>query len=432
MKQAFRNLIRAFKIPDIRRRLLFTVGMIALFRVGGIIPVPGIDRVAFTDLVNRFGQIGAMMDIISGGALKAASIFAMGISPYITSSIIMQLLTVAIPALQRLSKEGESGRKKMQQITRYVTVGMALIQAFSFWFAARSAVTVALPPALSAILIILSFTAGTMITLWIAEQIDAHGIGNGVSMLIFIGILARVPSMVEALFVYMRIWTVTSSVLLAILYFVLVVGVFFFAFVFVNFVAVAERRIPVHYARRVVGRKQYGGQNTYLPIKVDQASVLPVIFATSIMSVPNLIISFFFADRTGWLIDWFRNPGNSPIYYLIQFLLILGFTFFYLSIQFNPVEIANNLQGNGGYIPGIRPGRPTVNYIKGVSRRLTWVNGLFLAVITLTPMLIGSLTGTSAIWFGGTAVLIISGVARDITTKLEAQLSMRSYKGFLD
>ena len=427
----FETLRRAWLTPDLRRRMLFTVLMIVLFRVGGNIPVPGINRPAFTDLLRQFGQLGSLMDIMSGGALATVSIFAMGITPYINASIIIQLLTVAIPALERLSKEGETGRKKIQQIVRITTVGLALLQAFAFWFNTRAIATGALPIWLNGLLVTLTFTAGTAVIMWIGELINTHGIGNGISIIIFAGIVSRMPQMLTSLWMLTRQWAV-SSVLLAIVGAVLVLALLIGGVVAVLFVQLAERRIPIQYAKRVVGQRQYGGQSTYLPIKVNQAGVIPVIFAMAILQIPNLIVTFFFQNSTGVVVNWFRNFSTSPLYYVVQALLIIGFTFFYSMIQFNPIEISNNIQKNGGYIPGIRPGRPTSDFIARTAHRLSWFDGLFLAIVTLTPMLLGIFTRTSSVWFGGTAIIIIVGVCLDLVNQLEAQMSMRNYRGFLD
>ncbi len=432
MGNMLETLKNAFKIPDLRKRLLFTIFMIVVFRIGGNMPVPGIDRQKFTQLIDQFGQLGALMDIMSGGALKAVSVFAMGIQPYINASIIIQLLTVAIPSLERLSKEGETGRKKIQQIVRITTVVLALAQAIAFWSATRSATAGVLPEWLNALVVIFSFSAGTAAIMWIGELINAKGIGNGISIIIFAGIISRLPQMISGLFSLAGLWTVQFNIFVAIFLAVLAVLVIFAALVLVLYVHLAERRIPVQYAKRVVGRKQYGGQSTYLPIKVNQSGVIPVIFAMSILQIPSLIISFFFANSTGPVVMFFKDFGTNPIYYLVEALLIIGFTFFYSMIQFNPLEVANNLQKNGGFIPGIRPGKPTTKFISSTSRRLSWFDGLFLATITLAPMIIGTVTNTIGLWFGGTAIIIIVGVCLDLVNQLESQMMMRHYKGFLD
>lgn len=424
------TLKNAFKIPDLRKKILFTLGMLIVYRLGIRVPVPGIDAEAFTALVDRFGQLGSFLDIISGGAFKQVSIFAMGITPYVNSSIIMQLLTVAIPALERMQKEGDAGRKKIQQFVRYLTIALAMLQAGAYWYATRSASSTSLPAFLNAILVIVSFTAGTAFIMWIGEQINEAGIGNGISLIIFAGIVTRGPSGVKMLFNYFQNWSVTSNIFVSIVSVLGVVAVFLAVIVLVIFVQSAERRIPIQYAKKVVGRKMYGGQSTYLPIKVNQAGVIPVIFAISIVSLPSTLVSLF--GGTGPVAEWFMNFSKNPFYYVSYGLLILGFTFFYSMIQFNPIEVANNLQKNGGFIPGIRPGRPTAEFINKTSRRLSWFDGLFLILIVLFPTLLSAVTGAQGIWFGGTAVLILVGVAIDLVNQLESQMVMRHYKGFLD
>lgn len=427
----FETLKNAWRLPDLRKKLIFTIWMIVLFRVGGNIPVPGVNRLAFTNLITQFGQLGSMLDIMSGGALASASIFALGISPYINSSIIMQLLTVAIPALERLAKEGETGRKKIQKITRFLTVGLSLMMSTAFWWSTRVASTDVLPLWMNGIIVVLSFTAGSCVVMWIGEMINEKGVGNGISIIIFSGIISSVPTMISTTFALARQWAVTN-ILLGILGVAMVLAIILAGIVGVLFVHQAERRIPVQYSKRVVGRKMYGGQSTYLPIKVNQSGVLPVIFATSILQLPNLLVTFFFANSTSPIAVWFRDMGTSPFYYLIMFVLIVAFTFFYSMIQFNPIEVANNLQKNGGFIPGIRPGRPTAEFIHRTSRRLSWFDALFLVVIVLLPTLMSAITNISGIWFGGTALLIMVGVSIDLVNQLESQMLMRHYKGFLD
>jgi preprotein translocase subunit SecY len=424
------TLKNAFKIPDLRKKLIFTLLMLVIYRIGIKVPVPGIDSAAFTELINRFGQLGSFLDIISGGAFKQVSIFAMGITPYVNSSIIMQLLTVAIPALERLQKEGDEGRKKIQQYVRYLTIGLALMQAGAYWFATRTASASTLPGFLNAVLVIASFTAGTAFIMWIGEQINEFGIGNGISMIIFAGIVTRWPNMIKLLVQYAGLWQQKSNIIVAIVGAIAVVVIFILIITLVVFVQMAERRIPIQYAKKVVGRKMYGGQSTYLPIKVNQAGVIPVIFAISIVSLPPTIVSLFGAK--GAVAQWFMNFNRNPVYYVAYGLLILGFTFFYSMIQFNPIEVANNLQKNGGFIPGIRPGRPTSEFIHRTARRLNWFDGIFLILIVLLPTLLSAVTGASGIWFGGTAVLIVVGVAIDLVNQLESQMIMRHYKGFLD
>mgnify|MGYP001451729184 FL=1 len=423
----------AFRVPELRKRMSFTLFIIILFRIGAHIPVPGIDRAAFTNLIRNFGQLGQMMDIISGGALTSVSIFSLGVQPYINASIIIQLLTVAIPALEELAKEGETGRKKIQKITRYTMIGLALLQSFAFWYSTRDAQVAQIPSAINAIVVIFSFTAGTALVTWLGEQINDKGVGNGISILIFVGIVSRVPQMLSSLWLTVRSWDVNRNwgPVVATLLLLVFIAVSLALLTFVVFIQLSERRIPVQYSKRVVGRKQYGGQSTYLPIKVNQSGVLPVIFATSISQLPSLIISFFFYDSKGKVVTFFRTLGANPLYYVIMAFLILGFTFFYSMIQFNPIEIANNLQKNGGYIPGIRPGRPTSEFISKTAGRLNWFDAFFLIIITLIPMIVGTITNTQAIWFGGTSVIIMVGVCTDLVNQLESQMMMKHYKGFL-
>ena len=431
MGNMFDTLRNAFRIKDLRQKLFFTLFALLIYRLGTQVPVPGIDAIAFSNLVNRFGQLGSFMDIISGGAFKQVSIFALGIQPYINASIIIQLLTVAIPYLKNLSEEGEEGRKKLQQITRYVTVGLALLMSFFYWYGTRSAASTALPNWINAIMVMLSFTAGSAFDMWLGEQINDRGIGNGISILIGIGIISRLPSMIVQLYYTFLNWTASRNVVLAVLGVVFVIAVFLFIIALVVFISSSERRIPVQYAKKVVGRKVYGGQSSYLPIKVNQSGVLPVIFAVSVMVMPATIASF--TGGQGPVAQFFLNFDRNPLYYLIYAVLIFAFTFFYSSISFNPVEIANNIQKNGGFIPGIRPGKPTADFIRETANRLSWFEALFLVFIVILPSVLSFFTKTSsALWFGGTAVLIVVGVALDMINQLEAQMMMRHYKGFLD
>ncbi len=420
----------AFRIPDLRKKILFTLFMLVIYRIGIAIPVPGIDPGAFTDLIKGLGQIASVLDIFSGGGLTQVSLFSMGITPYVNASIIMQLLTIAIPALERLQKEGDTGRKKIQKYVRYLTIGLSLLQAGAYWYATKGASTSSLPAFLSAILIIISFTAGTAFIMWIGEQINESGIGNGISMIIFAGIVARGPQAIETLFSYATGWTSDKNILVAIFATIAVIAVFVAIVALVVFVQQAERRIPIQYAKKVVGRKMYGGQSTYLPIKVNQAGVIPVIFAMSIVSLPSMIVGL--TGATGPVADFFVNFSSNPFYYVFYGLLIIGFTFFYAMVQFNPIEVANNLQKNGGFIPGYRPGRGTAEFIQKTSRRLNWFDALFLVIIVLFPILMGGLTNSPGLWFGGTAILIMVGVAIDLVNQIESQMVMRHYKGFLD
>ncbi|HHT24012.1 MAG TPA: preprotein translocase subunit SecY [Clostridiaceae bacterium] len=432
MLETLRN---ALKIQDLRKRLIFTLIAMLIYRLGTAIPVPGISVQAFTEFFNRLGQYGGFMETITGITLtgetvRAIPIFILGIQPYINSSIIMQLLTAAIPALERLSKEGEAGRKKLQKITRFVTVGLALIMSFAYWSSSRSAEATVLPPAINALVVIFSFTAGSAFIMWLGEQINERGIGNGISMIIFTGIISRFPMNIQAIYFTFMQWS-QRNIILAILGVILVMIVFVAIITLVVYIQSAERRIPVQYAKKVIGRKMYGGQSTYLPIKVNQSGVLPVIFAVSVLMLPSTLISLF--GFQGKVAQWFLNFSSNPLYYVLYALFILAFTFFYSSISFNPIEMANNLQKNGGFIPGIRPGRPTSTFIGKTSKRLLWFEALFLVFIVLFPSLLSLLTNSMQnIWFGGTSVLIVVGVAMDMITQLESQLMMRHYKGFLD
>jgi len=431
MGEMFQTLRNAFRVEDIRKKVLFTLFIILVFRLGTAMPVPAIDTASFTELFNRFGQLGQFMDIISGGAFKSVSILALGISPYINASIIMQLLTFAIPALERLQKEGDAGQKKIQKITRLVTLGIALVMSISYALLTQEATSANMPRFLSLLIVVLSFTAGAMFVMWLGEMIDEKGIGNGISLIIFTGIVSRLPSYIPLLLSYFQGWRILGgSFLLALLGVIVVVAFFVAIIALVVFVQSAERRIPIQYAKRVVGRKVYGGQGTYLPIKVNQSGVLPVIFAMSLLMVGPTIASL--TGSTGTIASWFLTLDQNPLYYVFYAILILVFVFFYSTISFNPIDIANNLQKNGGYILGIRPGRPTSEFIGRTARRLNWFEALFLMVIVLLPSVMGLITNTQGIWFGGTAVIILVGVSMDIVNQMEAQLLMRHYKGFLD
>lgn len=424
----------AFKIQDLRKKIFFTIGLLIVYRIGCAIPVPGVDILKFNSLfVDKLGNFGQLFDAISGGALSTVSIFAMSITPYINASIIMQLMTVVIPSLERMQKEGEEGRKKIMQIVRYVTIALGLFQATALWYGTRAAMSTTFQgmEVLYAFLVIASFTAGTAFIMWIGEQINEFGIGNGISLIIFVGIVSRAPKAVTAIYEYAKLLA-DNSLILRLLFVAGVILVFLAVLVGVIWVQQAERRIPIQYAKKVVGRKLYGGQSTYLPIKVNQSGVIPIIFAMSLVSLPATLISFFWADSTNKIVIFFKDFSGNPFYYVIYALLIFGFTFFYSMIQFNPMEVSNNLQKNGGFVPGIRPGRPTSEFIAKVSNKISWFDGVFLAMITLLPIILGGITKMPGLWFGGTAVLILVGVAIDLVNQLESQMMMRHYKGFLD
>ncbi|MDD7401638.1 MAG: preprotein translocase subunit SecY [Eubacteriales bacterium] len=428
----FTTFKNAWRVEDIRRKIFFTLFAVLIFRLGTHVPVPGISSVAFNELLGRLGQLGSFLNIFSGGALNQVSILSLGIQPYINASIIMQLLVVIIPALQNLQDEGESGRKKIQQYTRYFAIGLALLMSFFYWNATKVAAINALPAWLNAFVVILSFTAGSAFIMWLAEQINKRGIGNGTSIIISIGIISRIPYTVQLLWRSVSAWRLGGgSIFVAVLTVLGVVAFFVFVIGLVVYISTSERRIPVQYAKKVIGRKVYGGQSSYLPIKVNQSGVLPVIFAVSVLMMPSTIAGM--TGGTGKIAQFFLNFNQHVSYYIIYALMILGFTFFYSSISFNPVDISKNLQKNGGFIPGIRPGKPTADYIKASANKLSWFEALFLTVIVLLPTILSFATGTSqALWFGGTGVMIIVGVALDMVNQLEAQLMMRHYKGFLD
>lgn len=427
MLETIRN---AWKIPDLRRKIVFTVLLLLVYRMGSFIPVPGIDKV---QLEAMFGQGGGnllgFLDIVSGGAFKNATIFAMSITPYINASIIMQLLTVAIPKLEQLAKEGEEGRKIIAKYTRYGTVVLGFLQAIGLYVMLSGAV-VGGTSVWSFITITVSFTAGTAFIMWLGEQITESGIGNGISLIIFAGIVSRGPAGIGVL----RTALVSGSLgqgFFGILTIAAILFVFLVVVAGVIWVQQAERRLPVQYAKRVVGRKMYGGQSTHIPIKVNLAGVIPIIFAMSIMAFPATIVQLFFSDTSNWFVNTIKNSQGSIWYAIFNAILIMFFTFFYTVIVFNPVELANNLKKNGGFIPGIRPGKPTADYIAKVLNRITWFGGLFLAVITILPSIL-ALTGIQGVWFGGTAVLILVGVALDTVKQVESQMLTRHYKGFLE
>ena len=429
MLETLRN---AWKIPDLRKKILFTVAMLIVYRIGSHIPNPGLDAQKFSDLLNSAGSLGGFLDIVSGGAFKLATVFAMSITPYINSSIIMQLLTVAIPALERLQKEGEEGRKIIQQYVRYGAVILGLVQAIALYITMQAQGAVNDGGSIwSFLTITLTFTAGTAFLMWLGEQITEYGIGNGISLIIFAGIVSRGPQGALSIVDNYKLGNFGAGVF-GIIVIILILAVFVAVIAGVIWVQQAERRIPIQYAKRVVGRKMYGGQSTHLPIKVNLAGVIPIIFAMSIMMFPSTIVTMFFANSDNVIVNWFKNPDQSFLYAAMYAILIMFFTFFYSVIQFNPIEIANNMKKNGGFIPGYRPGKATSDYISKVLNRITWFGGLFLAVITVFPILIGNITKIPGLWFGGTAVLILVGVALDTVKQIESQMLMRHYKGFLE
>lgn len=434
MLKTIRN---AWSIPDLRKKLLFTLMIIIVFRIGSVIPVPFLDMSALATAMNGMNEGNTMLaylNTLSGGAFANATLFAMGVTPYINSSIIMQLLTVAIPPLERMAKEGEAGRRKIGTITRYVTVGLGLVQGFAYWFYLhRSGVTVyteGFSLWFSAIVIILVFTAGTALMMWLGEQINTNGIGNGISILLFAGIVAQFPYTLSMLG---QFWKLAGEGSTQFYFLVPLWIVIFVAIVWViTFMQDSERRIPIQYAKRVVGRKMYGGQSSHLPIKVALGGVLPIIFASSILSIPGTI-NLFAKVKDGFWGAFFNAFDTSGwLYNVLYFILIIMFAYFYTTIQYNPIEMANNLKSNNGTIPGIRPGAPTADYIRNILSRITLIGALFLAVIALVPSIYGSATGMGRMAIGGTSIIILVGVALETVKQLESQMMMRHYKGFLD
>ena len=434
MLKTIRN---AWSIPDLRKKLLFTLMIIIVFRIGSVIPVPFLDMSALATAMNGMNEGNTMLaylNTLSGGAFANATLFAMGVTPYINSSIIMQLLTVAIPPLERMAKEGEAGRRKIGTITRYVTVGLGLVQGFAYWFYLHnSGVTVyrdGFSLWFSAIVIILVFTAGTALMMWLGEQINSNGIGNGISILLFAGIVAQLPYTLSMLG---QFWELAGKGSTQFYFLVPLWIVIFVAIVWIiTFMQDSERRIPIQYAKRVVGRKMYGGQSSHLPIKVALGGVLPIIFASSILSIPGTI-NLFAKVKDGFLGAFFNAFDTSGwLYNVLYFILIIMFAYFYTTIQYNPIEMANNLKSNNGTIPGIRPGAPTADYIRNILSRITLIGALFLAVIALVPSIYGSATGMGRMAIGGTSIIILVGVALETVKQLESQMMMRHYKGFLD
>lgn len=438
MKGIFDTLINAVKLPELRKKLLFTLLILGLYMLGGLVPAPAIDREAFSSIIqSSWGQLGGLMDIISGGGLYSATIFAMGITPYINASIIIQLLTVVIKPLEEMAKEGETGRKKMTKITRFLAIGLAVVQSIIFTGSTKEALIKSLPMVLAFILVAITFTAGTCFVVWLGERINEKGIGNGVSLIIFAGIVTRLPQMAVTLL--SKSQTISGylkspvlGTILGILLFVVATLVSVAIIIFVIYVQNAERRITVQYSKKTVGRKTYGGQNSYIPIKINQSGVMPVIFTMSIMSFLSIIISIFFSGPDNVVGKLAKDFNESPFYYVFYVVLVLLFTFFYSLIQFNPIEISNSIQRSGGFIPGIRPGKPTSEFIRVTAMRLCWIDGLFLSIVCLVPTIVGTLTGLENVWFAGTSVLILTGVANDLVRQIESQLVTRNYRGFLD
>ena len=432
----FQTLKNAWHMPELRKKILYTLFILLIFRFGSCIPVPFIDTQLLSAYFEQASISGSMLDYLNmftGGGLSNATIFAMSITPYINASIILQLLTVAIPALERMVKDGgEEGRKKIASWTRYVAVALGLLQAFAYYAMLRSGFNgvsmLSNDSVLAAAAIILTFTAGTALIMWLGEHITQNGIGNGISIILFAGIVSRGPSLISTLVNLFR--GGASGIVSAVLMIIIGLAVV----VFIVFMSNAERRIPVQYAKRVVGRKMYGGQSTHLPIKVNASGVMPIIFASSILSLPQTIAMFWqpAEDSLGYhILNLFSQ--TSVFYIVLYGLLILAFAYFYASIQFNPIEIANNLKKNGGFIPGFRPGKPTSDFIVKALGKVTFVGAIFLMVVALLPLIVGAISPSlSNVALGGTSVIIVVGVALDTVKQLEAQMLMRHHKGFLE
>ena len=417
---------KAWGVPELRKKIVFTLLILLIFRIGNAIPVPYINTTLLGNYLDSMsGTVLGLYNVMSGGAFAEATVFALGVQPYINSSIIIQLLTIAIPALERLARDGgEAGKKKIASITRYATVAIALLQGFGYYMICKNYNILEQQGIWPALVIIVSFVAGSSFVMWLGEQVNEFGVGNGISIILFAGILSRVPNMVTMGASYIRTKGSIGCLWIALL----IVGMLAMVVLIVH-VNEAERRIPVQYAKRVVGRKMYGGQSTHIPMKVNSTGVMPLIFAISIIQFPGLIAQFWPTSGFAlWYGRWFN--ASSWVYMVVYALLILFFTYFYTSISFNPTEMSKNLQQNGGFIPGIRPGKPTADYLSRISNRITLFGAIFLALIATIPSAILALTGNSAP-FTATGILIVVSVAMETTQQLEAQMMMRHYKGFM-
>ena len=427
MIETLRN---AWHVPELRKKITYTLFILLIFRIGSSIPVPYIDTVA---LAQYFDQMSTTMlgymNVFSGGGLSRATIFAMSVTPYINASIILQLLAVAIPALERMVREGgDEGRKKMTAITRYLGVALGLIQGYAYYVLLRSQGLVKYTDFWHGLVIVLTFTAGTALIMWLGEHISKNGVGNGISLILFAGIVSRGPALVGTMVELLK--NGGANIIVAALTVLIGLAII----VFVVYISDAERRIPIQYAKRVVGRKQYGGQSTHLPIKVNASGVMPIIFAASIMSLPSTI-EMMVTPKNGGLAEkiFALFHSNNPFYIVIYVLLIFAFSYFYATIQFNPIEIANNLKKNGGFIPGFRPGRPTAEFVARALGKVTFMGAIFLAVVAAVPLIIGAFNSSLGnVAIGGTSVLIVVGVAMETVRQIESQLMMHNYKGFLE
>ena len=431
MFDVFKN---AWKVEDIREKLLYTLLIIVIFRLGAAIPVPFLDTTALSAMFGaNSGNLLGYLNMLTGGALSMATVFALSISPYITSSIVIQLLTVAIPALEQMAKDGPEGRKKINKITRFSTVALALIQSYAYYVTLKGYNAVekfdnTWENVLVVATILCVFTAGSMLVMWLGERIDEKGIGNGISMILFAGIVSGGPNLVSTLWYYLTLGEVKYYFFVPAL-----VIIFVLLIAFIVLFNQAERRIPVQYAKRVVGRKQYGGQSSHIPVKVTMAGVLPIIFAGALLAIPSTIEAFVNVKEGSFWAGFFNLFAATHWFYsVLYFVLIVAFSYFYIAIQYNPGEMANNLQKNYGAIPGIRPGKPTSDFIARIIGKITFIGAMFLGVIALLPTIIGAVSGIQGVTIGGTTVIIVVSVALETARTLESQMMMRHYKGFLE
>ena len=422
---------KAWAIPELRKKIIFTALILLIFRIGNAIPVPYVDTGLLKDYIDQLSTtVLGLYNVMSGGAFAEATVFALGVQPYINSSIIIQLLTIAIPALERMARDGgEEGKKKIQSITRYATVAIAILQGWGYYMLMKNYNILGDHTGVwPALVIIASFIAGSSFVMWMGEQITEFGIGNGISIILFAGILSRVPSMVSSMISGIQAGTLAWWAA------VLVVVGMLALIVLITWVNGAERRIPVQYAKRQVGRKMYGGQASTLPMKVNMSGVLPIIFAQSIAMIIPTVAAFLPAPEEGTFAYSLVHAvdSKSVLYMIFYFLMIIAFSYFYSTIQFNPVEISNNLKKNGGFIPGFRPGKPTADFIKKVLNKVTMFGAIYLGVVAILPLLIGKIVNVASLSIGGTSVIIVVGVALETVQALESQMLMRQYKGFLE
>ena len=433
MLQTVKN---AWKIPELRQKILFTLMIVILYRIGAVIPVPYVSSDMLSLIMSQdSGSLFQYINVLSGDAFSQATLFALSVSPYITSQIIMQLLTIAIPALERLSKDGEEGKKKINQISRYVTIGIGVVTAYGYYMYMRAMNVIVETSVFAAIVIVACYVAGSALIMWMAETINDHGIGNGVSIILFANILAGLPAFLISLFT--QLFTGGWK---GLVYALVVIVVGLGMLTFIVFMSESERRLPIQYAKKVVGRKMYGGQSTNLPIKVNMSGVMPIIFSNSILGLPTTIAALLSTPKEGSFWDKFLGffSYDSWFYVVLFVILIIAFAYFYIAISFNPVEVSNNLKKNGGFIPGIRPGKPTADYITKVLNKIILIGALMLSVIAAMPLVINMIatkamgSGIGSLAFGGSSIIIVVGVVIELVRAIEAEMTMRHYKGFLE